>query len=88
MRVNAQKYHLDTSRVATVDFSAGGQLSTLLGCTGDNPQLEENIGTLGHSTKVNSIVDIDGILAFIHPESGGEMIVKERLPQRIGLAIL
>jgi pectinesterase len=70
MRANAQKYHLDTTKIATVGFSAGGQLSALLGCTGDNPKLEGNIGTLGHSSKVNAIVDIDGILAFIHSESG------------------
>jgi pectinesterase len=70
MRGNAKKYHLDPTKIATVGFSAGGQLSALLGCTGDNPKLEGKIGTLGHSSKVNAIVDIDGILAFIHPESG------------------
>ncbi len=70
MRANAKKYHLDTNKIAIVGFSAGGQLSALLGSTGDNPKLEGTIGTLGHSTKVNAIVDIDGILAFIHPESG------------------
>ncbi|MDZ7898653.1 MAG: alpha/beta hydrolase [Arcicella sp.] len=70
MRANAKKYNLDTNKIATLGFSAGGQLSALLGCTGDNPKLEGNIGTLGHSSKVNAIVDIDGILAFIHPESG------------------
>jgi len=70
IRANAQKYHADTTKIATLGFSAGGQLSALLGCTGDNPTLEGNIGTLEHSTKVNAVVDIDGILAFIHPESG------------------
>jgi pectinesterase len=70
VRANAQKYQLDSTKIATVGFSAGGQLSALLGCTGNNPKLEGNIGTLGHSSKVNAIVDIDGILAFIHPESG------------------
>lgn len=70
VRANANKYHLDTNKIATVGFSAGGQLSALLGSTGNNPKLEGKIGTLGHSSKVNAIVDIDGILAFIHPESG------------------
>jgi pectinesterase len=70
MRANAKKYHLDTNKIATVGFSAGGQLSALLGSTGDNPKLEGTIGTLGHSSKVDAVVDIDGILAFIHPESG------------------
>jgi pectinesterase len=70
MRANAKKYQIDTNRIATLGFSAGGQLSALLGNTGDNPLFEGNIGALGHSSKVNAIVDIDGILAYIHPESG------------------
>jgi pectinesterase len=70
MRANAKKYQIDGNRIATLGFSAGGQLSALLGNTGDNPAFEGKIGTLGHSSKVNAIVDIDGILAYIHPESG------------------
>jgi pectinesterase len=70
MRANAKTYNIDTNRIATLGFSAGGQLSALLGNTGENPILEGTIGSLGHSSKVNAIIDIDGILAFIHPESG------------------
>ena len=70
MRANAKKYDIDTNKIATVGFSAGGQLSALLGSTGNNPKLEGTVGTLAHSSKVNAVVDIDGILAFIHPESG------------------
>ena len=70
VRANAKKYKIDTNRIATVGFSAGGQLSALLGTTGNNPAYEGTSGNMGHSTKVNAIVDIDGILAFIHPESG------------------
>ena len=70
MRANAKKYKIDTNRIATVGFSAGGQLSALLGTTSNNPTFEGTSGNIGHSTKVNAIVDIDGILAFIHPESG------------------
>lgn len=70
VRANAKKYNIDTNRIATIGFSAGGQLSALMGATGENPKLEGDSGSLGHSTKVNAVVDIDGILAFIHPESG------------------
>lgn len=70
MRTHAKHYAIDTNKIATLGFSAGGQLSALLGTTGDNPRFEGNSGNLGHSSKVNAIVDIDGILAFIHPESG------------------
>lgn len=70
VKAHATEYNIDTNKVATLGFSAGGQLSSLLGNTGDNPILEGKIGDLNHSTKVNAIIDIDGILAFIHPESG------------------
>ena len=70
IRANAVQYQIDTNKIATLGFSAGGQLSALLGTTGDNPKLEGINGHLGHSTKVNALIDMDGILAFIHPESG------------------
>ena len=44
-------------------YSAGGQMAALLGSVQD-----EN--TYGKGVKVAAVIDIDGILAFIHPESG------------------
>ena len=44
-------------------YSAGGQMAALLGSVQD-----EN--TYGKGVKVAGVIDIDGILAFIHPESG------------------
>ncbi len=70
IRANAQKYNIDTNRIATVGFSAGGQLSALLGNTNGNLYFEGKNCYSQHSSQVNAIVDIDGILAFIHPESG------------------
>ena len=70
IRANARKYGIDTNKIASVGFSAGGQLSALIGNTNNMAQFEGNIGDLNHSSKINAIVDIDGILAFIHPESG------------------
>lgn len=70
MRANAKTYHLDTDKVATLGFSAGGQLSALLGATAQVPSLEGTEGNLNYSSKVNAVIDIDGILAFIHPDSG------------------
>ena len=70
MRANAKTYNIDTGCIATLGFSAGGQLAALMGTTGDNPAFEGTVGRLKQSTKVNAIIDIDGILAFIHPESG------------------
>lgn len=70
IRANAKKYEIDTNKIASMGFSAGGQLSALLGNTNNLLRFEGNIGDLKHSSKINAIIDIDGILAFIHPESG------------------
>ncbi len=54
LRANARTYNLDTNRIAALGCSAGGQLAALLGATGD----------------VQAVVDVDGLVAFDHPESG------------------
>jgi acetyl esterase/lipase len=58
IRKNAKQYNVDASRVAILGCSSGGQLATLIGTTNSTP-----------SSTVQAIIDIDGILAFKHPES-------------------
>lgn len=70
LRANARPYGIDTNRIATLGFSAGGQLAALLGATGNVPALEGAGCHQGHSSAVQAVVDIDGLLAFDHPESG------------------
>ena len=70
LRANAQAYQIDTARVAVWGFSAGGQLAALLGTTNGDPQFESPTCYPTHSSRVQAIVDVDGTLAFIHPESG------------------
>ena len=70
VRANAKTYGANTNKVATLGFSAGGQLSALLGSTAQVSSLEGTEGNPNYSSKVNAVVDIDGILAFIHPDSG------------------
>ena len=70
VRANTKIYGLNTDKVATLGFSAGGQLSALLGSTAHLPDYEGTEGSLNYSSKVNAVIDIDGILAFIHPDSG------------------
>lgn len=70
MRANAQQYAIDTTRIAVWGFSAGGQLASLLGTTNGNPLFDTPYCYPKHSSAVQAIVDVDGILAFIHPESG------------------
>ncbi|GAB3584440.1 alpha/beta hydrolase fold domain-containing protein [Hymenobacter daeguensis] len=70
LRANAGAYQIDTMRMAIWGFSAGGQLAALVGTTNGDPQFEGTGCQPGHSSRVQAIVDVDGTLAFIHPESG------------------
>lgn len=68
MRANAHKYHLDTSRIAVAGCSAGGQLAALIGTTNHDPAFE-GMNNPKYSSAVSAIIDIDGVLAFHHPDS-------------------
>lgn len=70
VRTNAKKYNIDSRKIAALGYSAGGQLAALLGTTNELPQFEGNGEKTSFSSKINAIVDLDGTLAFIHPESG------------------
>ncbi|MBD2716873.1 alpha/beta hydrolase [Microvirga sp. STR05] len=70
LRANARTYAIDTTRVAVWGFSAGGQLAALVGSTNGNLLFEAGSCHRTHSSAVQAIVDVDGILAFLHPESG------------------
>ena len=70
IRANAKTYNIDDKKIATWGFSAGGQLATLVGTTGGSPLYKGNGVYDKFSDKVQAIVDVDGTLAFIHPESG------------------
>lgn len=70
VRANAASYHVDTNRIAVMGFSAGGELAAFAGTTGDMPLFEGLGCSSGVSSKVNAVIDLDGILSFVHPESG------------------
>ncbi len=69
MRANAKTYQINDDKIAVWGFSAGGQLAALIGTTGGNPLFKTD-SFQNYSDKVQAVVDVDGILAFIHPESG------------------
>jgi acetyl esterase/lipase len=70
VKANAKAYHIDTNKVAVLGCSAGGQLAALLGTTNNNPEFEDGVCNPNYSSGVAAIVDVDGTVAFIHPESG------------------
>lgn len=70
VRSRAAEYHVDTNRIAVAGHSAGGQLAAFLGATNGTTAFEGAAAPTRFSSNVNAVVDMDGILAFIHPESG------------------
>jgi acetyl esterase/lipase len=71
---NAQKYHIDTLKVTIMGSSAGGQLATLVGVTSTTNKFNPKNNLHKQKIRINAIIDIDGVLAFIHPlsEEGGK----------------
>ena len=70
LRARAGEYAIDTGRIAVLGCSAGGQLAALAGATNDDTVFDGLNCNRSHSSRVQAIIDVDGILAFIHPESG------------------
>ncbi len=77
MKTNAEKYGLDSSRVAVSGSSSGAQLASLVGLS-DLP-IHEGKSQLAASSSVHAIINIDGILAFHHPESAEGKVAAEWL---------
>ena len=70
VRKNAEKYNLIENRIVVAGHSAGGELAAMMGATNGIDSLEGDGCNKKISSKVNAVINIDGILAFIHPESG------------------
>ncbi|MCC9065660.1 alpha/beta hydrolase [Flavobacterium piscisymbiosum] len=71
---NAKKFHVDPDKIAVLGCSSGGQMAALIGTTNGNLVFEDAKYKSKSSSKVQAIIDVDGILAFKHPESEeGEM---------------
>ncbi|MDH3381490.1 MAG: alpha/beta hydrolase [Flavobacteriaceae bacterium] len=69
VKENAKVYNIDTAKVAVLGCSSGGQMTALIGTTNYNHNFEDKDDTLKHTSAVQAIIDIDGVLAFKHPDS-------------------
>jgi acetyl esterase/lipase len=79
MRANAKMYSLDTARIAVMGFSSGGQMAALVGTTSGDATLEGDKKKNEPSSRVQAVIDVDGILAFKHPESAEGMVASQWL---------
>ncbi|MGO4770270.1 alpha/beta hydrolase fold domain-containing protein [Flavobacterium sp. W22_SRS_FK3] len=71
---NAKKYNVDPDKVAVLGCSSGGQMAALIGTTNKKTAFEDVNNKSKSSSKVQAIIDVDGVLAFKHPESSeGDM---------------
>lgn len=78
LRSNAARFQIDTTRIAALGCSAGGQLAALLGTTNGNSSFEGATGSPGHSSAVQAVVNIDGVLDFNTPDEIGSDSIAAR----------
>ncbi len=69
---NAEKYNIDTSKIAVLGCSSGATLASLVGTTGQNPKFQAHPNTGNFSDKVQAIVNIDGIVDFTDPSESAK----------------
>ncbi len=79
IKTNAKRFHIDTTKVAVLGCSSGGQMAALIGATNGDNRFEENLSNSKATTHVQAIIDLDGILAFKHPESQEGIVASQWL---------
>ncbi|HTY36683.1 MAG TPA: alpha/beta hydrolase [Bacteroidota bacterium] len=72
LRAHASSYNIDPEKFAAYGCSAGGELAAFLGTTGDMKKFEGTVGETGSSSRIQAVVDIDGILDFSDPAESGK----------------
>ncbi|MBB1285780.1 alpha/beta hydrolase [Flavisolibacter sp. BT320] len=70
MHAHAKTYNIDTAKIAVAGFSAGGELAAFLGATNGMASYEGEGCYANQSSDVDAVIDLDGTLSFVHPESG------------------
>ena len=79
MRANAEKYHVDTDRIAVIGGSAGGHLAMMVGYTAGMPEFEGEGGHAEFSSAVQAVVDLYGPMDLTSEKARGAGSVKKFL---------
>lgn len=69
IKTNAVQFNANPTKIAILGCSSGGQMAALIGTTNNNSFFEEEEKHNKVTSTVQAIIDVDGILAFKHPES-------------------
>jgi len=69
VHLNAKKYGIESTKISILGCSAGGQLASLVGVTSHLDIFKDPTADSKHYPKINAIINIDGIISFIHPLS-------------------
>ncbi|TJZ61036.1 alpha/beta hydrolase [Sphingobacterium olei] len=69
IKANAERFHIDTTKIAISGCSAGGQLASLVGLTNGLSRFEMPETGRGVSSEVHAIVNFDGVIDFMAPSS-------------------
>lgn len=72
IKINTEKYNIDTTKIAVLGCSSGATLATFLGVTSQNPKFQAHNSKGNVSDKVQAIINIDGIVDFTDPAESGK----------------
>lgn len=75
MRASANKFKIDTNKIAVYGCSAGGHLAALIGTTNGDKKFEKDNSNKSYSSSVEAIVDVDGVVDFFG--KGSEEVTKK-----------
>lgn len=85
-KANAEKYNIDTTRIAISGCSAGGQLAALTGTTNGQSEYENKNEYSDCSSIVHAVINIDGISDFTvesNLQSVAESVEKNKMPASV-----
>jgi acetyl esterase/lipase len=85
VRSHAGQYHLDPGRIALAGGSAGGQIASLAGVTGQLDKFDPGAASSPVSSAVQAIVNIDGLSDFTSPAARANEDDPKKKPSAAGM---